>query len=219
MIDDEQVSKYLRGIGERLIKNLPPTNLRFQFFLFDINDVNAFALPGGRIYVSRKMVAFAKNEDELAGVVAHELGHIVARHSTMDMTILLREILGVTQVTNRRDVFEKYNLFIENSARKPKVMEKLKNHEAGNQNAADLIGLYAMVRAGYDPHAQTALWDRYHELKGKTGGFFADLFGRTKPEQKRLREMLRNLKTLPAECVAATRSMTLLSFASGRRAW
>lgn len=205
VIDDEEVTKYLRDIGERIIKNLPPTKLRFQFFLFDINDVNAFTLPGGRIYVSRKMVAFAQNEDELAGVIAHELGHIVARHSTIDMTILLREVLSVTQVSDRRDIFAKYNQLIENSARKPKAFEKLENHESGNQNAADLIGLHAMVRAGYDPQAQAALWDRYHDLKGKTGGFFADLFGRTKPEQKRLREMLRGLKTLPPECLAANR--------------
>ncbi len=205
IISDEQVTKYLRGIGERIIKNLPPNKLRFQFFLFDINEVNAFTLPGGRIYVSRKMVAFARNEDELAGVVAHELGHIVARHSTMDMTALMREVLGVTQVTDRRDIFAKYNQLIENAASKPKAFEKLENRESGDQNVADLVGLHAMVRAGYDPQAQAGLWDRYFQLKGKTGGFLADLFGRTKPEQKRLREMLRGLKTLPAECLA-TRS-------------
>jgi WD40 repeat protein len=201
IISDEAVTKYLQRIGERIIKHLPPTKLRFQFFLVDINDVNAFTLPGGRIYVSRKMVAFARNEDELAGVVAHELGHIIARHSTIDMTVLFREVLGVTQVGDRNDIFTKYNLFIENAARKPKVLEKLGNHEEGNQNVADLLGLYAMVHAGYDPQAQAALWDRYFQLKGKTGGFLADLFGRTKPEQKRLREMLRGLGTLPPECI------------------
>lgn len=201
IIADEEVTRYLQRIGERIIKHLPPTNLHFQFFLFDINDVNAFTLPGGRIYVSRKMVAFARNEDELAGVVAHELGHIIARHSTIDMTVLFREVLGVTQVTDRSDIFAKYNQLIENAARKPKAFEKLENHEEGNQNVADLLGLYAMVHAGYDPQAQAALWDRYFQLKGKTGGFLADLFGRTKPEQKRLREMLRGLSTLPPECL------------------
>lgn len=204
VIDDEAVTAYLRRIGDRLIKHLPPTDLRFQFFLFDINDVNAFTLPGGRIYVSRKMVAFAQNEDELAGVIAHELGHIIARHSAVDTTILFREVLGVTQVGDRRDIFEKYNQLIENSARKPKAFEKLENHEAGNQNVADLIGLYALVQAGYDPDAQASLWDRYFELKGQTGGgFLSDLFGRTKPEQKRLREMLKGLESLPAECRGA----------------
>ncbi|MFN2513238.1 MAG: hypothetical protein ABR568_17675, partial [Pyrinomonadaceae bacterium] len=68
-------------------------------------------------------------------------------------------------------------------------------------DVADLIGLYAMVGAGYDPQAQASLWDRYHELKGKTGGgFLSNLFGRTKPEQKRLREMLKGLEFLPAAC-------------------
>lgn len=200
IIADEEVTNYLQRIGERIIKHLPPTDLRFQFFLFDIGDVNAFTLPGGRIYVSRKMVAFARNEDELAGVVAHELGHIIARHSTIDMTVLFREVLGVTQVTDRADIFAKYNQLIENTALKPKAFEKLENHEEGNQNTADLLGLFAMVHAGYDPQAQAALWDRYFQLKGKTGGFLADLFGRTKPEQKRLREMLRGLSTLPPEC-------------------
>jgi len=201
IINDEELTAHLRRIGERLTKHLPPTSLRFQFFLFDVNDVNAFTLPGGRIYVSRKMVAFAKNEDELAGVIAHELGHIVARHSASDMTSLFRDILGVTQVTDRADIFARYNQLIENTARKPKAFEKLQNHESGTQNVADLIGLHVMSRAGYDPQAQASLWDRYFELKGKTGGFLAGLFGRTKPEQKRLREMLRGLSTLPAECL------------------
>lgn len=141
IIDDAEVTAYLKRIGERLTQHLPPTQLKFQFFVFDINDVNAFTLPGGRIYVSRKMIAFARNEDELAGVVAHELGHIVARHSTMDMTFLMREILGVTEVSDRRDIFQKYNLLIENTARSRKVYDKLSNHEEGTQNVADLIGL------------------------------------------------------------------------------
>ena len=201
VIDDEEVTGRLRQIGARLVKNLPPTELKFQFFLFDINDVNAFTLPGGRIYISRKMVAFAQNEDELAGVIAHELGHLIARHSTADVTILFREILAVTQVGDRRDIFEKYNRLIENTALKPKVFEKLDNHEAGSQNQADLIGLFAMARAGYNPQAQAALWERHHQLKGKKSGFFSDLFGRTKPGEKRLREMLKSLAALPPTCI------------------
>jgi len=54
---------------------------------------------------------------ELEGVIAHELGHIVARHSTIDMTMLFREVLGATQVTDRKDIFDKYNQLIENTDR------------------------------------------------------------------------------------------------------
>lgn len=214
VIDDEEVTGRLRQIGDRLVKNLPPTELKFQFFLVDINEVNAFALPGGRIYISRKLVAFAQSEDELAGVIAHELGHIIARHSTADITLLFREILGVQQVTDRRDIFEKYNRLIESTALKPKVFEKLENHEEGNQNSADLIGLFAMARAGYNPQAQAALWERHHQLKGKKSGFFADLFGRTKPGEKRLREMLKSLAILPASCIASPSAVSPADFQS-----
>jgi len=212
VIDDEEVTGRLRQIGARLVKNLPPTELKFQFFLFDIAEVNAFTLPGGRIYISRKLVAFAQNEDELAGVVAHELGHIIARHATVDMTTLFREILGVTQVTDRRDIFEKYNRLIESTALKPKAFEKLENHEEGNQNSADLIGLFAMARAGYNPQAQASLWERHHQLKGKKSGFFADLFGRTRPGEKRLREMLRSLAALPPSCIAPAEPVASVDF-------
>ena len=212
VIDDEEVTAYLRRVGEHVVKQTPPTDLRFQFFLFDLPVANAFALPGGRIYVSRKLVAFARSEDELAGVLAHEIGHIVARQGAFDMTRLLREVLGVQQVSDRRDIFEKYNQLVENSARKPKAFNRGEGHEEKEQLVADQIGLYAMVRAGYDPQAFATFWDRFAETKGKTGGWFSDLFGTTKPEARRLREILKNLAALPAECIVARGTASVEEF-------
>jgi len=216
VVDDEEVTGYLRRVGSRLLAQIPSTKLRFQFFVVDINDMNAFTLPGGRIYVTRKMISYAKTEDELAGVLAHELGHAVARHVADDMSVLFREVLGVAQLGDRRDIFEKYHLFIENRMRHPKAGEKLGSREDRNQYAADVIGLYLMSGAGYDPQAQAALWDRYHETKGKTGNFFSGLFGATRPEQKRLGEMLRQLALLPAECKSAARSSNQAEFEKWR---
>ena len=184
VIEDAEVTDYLRRIGARLSKHLPLTKLRFQFFLVDLPDANAFVLPGGRIYVSRKLVALAQSEDELAGVISHELGHLVAHEQAIDQTRRLREVLGVTQVGDRRDIFEKYNLLIENSRRKPL---KPRNRESG-QMVADQAGFYALVTAGYDPSALARFWDRLTETRGKTGGFLSDVFGTTKPEERRLRE-------------------------------
>ena len=76
-------------------------------------------MPGGRIYITRKLIAFARNEDELAGVLAHELGHLAARQTAADMTRAFKKVLGVTEVKDRRDIFEKYNQLVENFARKP----------------------------------------------------------------------------------------------------
>src|SRR5262249_56726606 len=133
VFEDDEVAGYLRRMGERVVKHLPPTKLRFQFFLVDLSEANAFVLPGGRIYVSRKLVAFTQSEDELAAVIAHEIGHLVARQQSIAMTRRLKEALGGTQVTDRRDIFEKYNSLVENAARKPGVFRRSDNHEGKDQ--------------------------------------------------------------------------------------
>jgi WD40 repeat protein len=201
VINDEEVTGYLTRIGERIIKHLPPSKLRFQFFLIDLPQANAFVLPGGRIYVSRKLISFAQNEDELAGVISHEMGHLLARQGSIEMSRRMKEVLGVTGVTDRKDIFEKYNQLVENAARKPKAFTQ--NDEEKDQIVADTIGLYALASAGYDPQAHPRFWDRFTESKGKTGGFLSDLFGTTKPESKRLREMIKANGTLPAACIEA----------------
>ena len=76
-LEDEKLLAYVREIGERLVRHLPPTGLKFQFFIVDIPDANAFNTPGGYVFLSRKLIAFTKTEDELAGVMAHELGHLL----------------------------------------------------------------------------------------------------------------------------------------------
>jgi hypothetical protein len=207
IIDDEATTAHLRRIGARLVRQMPETGLQFRFFLFDIPEANAFTLPGGRIYVSRKLIALTRSEDELAGVLAHELGHAVTRQPATGMTRLLREVLNVTSVSDRQDVFAKYNELVENARRKPKAFNRGENHEQREQVIADQIGLYALAAAGYDPQALSTFWDRYAETKGKTsGGFLSDLFGTTRPEVVRLREMLKLLGTLPAECVTTAKS-------------
>src|SRR5262245_22872898 len=203
VFDDDEVAGYLRRIGERIVKHLPPTKLRFQFFLVDLSEANAFVLPGGRIYVSRKMIAFTQSEDELAAVISHEIGHLVARQQSLTMTRRLKDALGVAQVTDRRDIFDKYNLLVENAARKPQVFRGGDRHEGKDQIEADQIGLFALAASGYDPQAHARLFDRFAETKGKTGNFFSDLFGVTSPESKRLREMIKGVEALPPGCVEA----------------
>ena len=212
VLDDNALAAELRRIGARVIKGLPDTGLKFQFFLIDAPDPDAFTLPGGRIYISRKLVAFVRSEDELASILAHELGHVASRQTAEDMTYLFREVLGVTSVGDRRDIFEKYHQLVENSARKPKAFEHGARIEEKEQLVADQLGLYALAGAGYDPAALPSFWERFTETKGKTGGFLSDLFGSTKPEEKRLREMRRALTTLPPACVAARAGTSLAAF-------
>src|SRR5215470_5337667 len=118
VIHDDALNGYLRQVGDRLTEHLPPNQLKFRFYLIELGEVNAFSIAGGRVYVSRKLVALAKNEDELAGVIAHEMGHIVTHQIAIAMTTRMRQVLNVRQLGDRADVFEKFHQLLENAARK-----------------------------------------------------------------------------------------------------
>jgi len=197
IIDDDKLDAYLRAIGDRLVQHLPPTQMKFRFYLVELPEVNAFSIAGGRVYVARKMVAMTKSDDELAGVLAHELGHIVTHQTAIEITRRLREVLGVRQVEDRADVFEKFHLLLESLGRKP-------GHGGGEeedkQYVADQVALYAMARAGYAPHAYIDFWDRFQQTHGKTGNWMSNLFGTTKPSERRLGVMLKNISALPPGC-------------------
>ena len=106
-IDDPQLNGPLQALGDRLLKNLPHTDMRYKFVLFDEPVLNAWGLPGGRIYVSRKMVAFARDEQELAGLLAHEIGHYLLRSRDHARTGLMRaELRAIDLVEPHRERFE-----------------------------------------------------------------------------------------------------------------
>jgi WD40 repeat protein len=196
IIDDDKLNAHLREIGDRLVEHLPPNQMKFRFTLVELSEANAFSIAGGRVYVARKMVALAHTDDELAGVLAHELGHIVTHQSGIEMTARLRELLGVTQVGDRADVFEKFHEVLENEGRKP----GRGGEEEDKQYTADQVALYAMARAGYAPHAYIDLWDRFQQTHGKTGSWLSNLLGASKPSERRLGVMLKNVAVLPSGC-------------------
>lgn len=197
-IQDEKLLAYVREIGARLVRHLPPTGLKFQFFIIDMPAANAFNTPGGYVFLSRKLISFTKTEDELAGVMAHELGHATVHHSAADMSEYLKKLLNVTQLGDRKDITEKYNLFIERV--RTKTWSQNEGHESEQQLEADRIGLFAMTAAGYDPNAFTEFFSRLVEEKAKSGNWLTNVFGNSTPTEKRLREMVKLTEQLPAPC-------------------
>ncbi|MDP6174818.1 MAG: M48 family metalloprotease, partial [Rhodospirillales bacterium] len=79
--NDPNITGYVNKIGRALAANSELPNLRFTFTVLNSEQVNAFALPGGYVYVTRGLMALAGSEAELAGVMAHEIGHVTARHT------------------------------------------------------------------------------------------------------------------------------------------
>ena len=82
LLNDSQVNGYINDIGQRLSRNAGGPNFQYQFRVVNSSDINAFALPGGFIYVNRGVLEQARNEGEVAGVLAHEIAHVALRHGT-----------------------------------------------------------------------------------------------------------------------------------------
>jgi len=202
VIDDEDLTGYVQRVGQKLLAQAPPSDLKVQFFLFDVPIANAMTLPGGRVYISRKLIALTRNEDELASVIGHELGHVLTRQPAAHFTQLMREALGITQAGSHDEIFREYAQLYENVIRKRKAFAHSGGEEKDEQSIADQVGIQLIVRAGYSPAAFGEFFDRLAETKGKTGNWLSDLLGATKPNSRRLREIIRQTPVLSAACTA-----------------
>jgi predicted Zn-dependent protease len=198
VIEDTQVTAYLDRVGQLVPRHLPDTGIHFEFLLYDLPEIQAFSMPGGRIYVSRKMVAFLKNEDELAGVLGHEMGHVAARQQALELSSSFREILGLKSVSDTDDLFALYNQLTDSLRLKKRHAESSGNEDKG-QSIADQIGVQAVARAGYSPQAFPDALDRLMATKRKTGNWVTDIFGATSSSSRRLREAQGRIQ--PASCV------------------
>ncbi len=194
VVEDEELTRYLNVIGNRLIKQLPQTNLNFRFFLSDAPYANAFSIAGGRVYVTRKLIGFAHNEDELAAVMAHELGHIVTHQQAVLFTKIFKAQIGVTEFKDRKDLENKFQEMLESK----KSMSIFVQQE---QEEADRVGIDILVRAGYRVEAMSEFWDRFTANKGRKGNWFTDMVGATGEPSERFRGMLKETVKLPDLCI------------------
>lgn len=203
-IRDPQLLAYVESIGAKLLEKFPNTGLKYTFHIIEYPEANAFNIPGGHVFLTRKLIGFVTSEDELASVIAHELGHAAVRHGAQDISSAMKRVLGISTLGDRKDIVDKYNRLIENA--RTKRAPARRGHENEQQLEADKLGFFAMVAAGYDPNASFTFFDRLTESDGKTGSWFSDLFGNTRPEEKRLREISKATEQLPQSCRAGRRA-------------
>jgi len=216
VIHDDDIAARLNLTTSRILAQLPPTQLKFRIILIDSPIVNAFSVGAGRIYVTRKMVAFVRNDDELAGLLGHEMGHILTHQHAIETTRVLHDILGVDAVGDRKDIFDKLNQVRDNIARNRnaylKIVERARQQEEPHQYEADRVALFAVAAAGYSPQAFVEFFDRLAQTHGKTGSLLTDFFGKTTPDEKRLREIHKSESLLPQRCREIASSATSSEF-------
>ncbi len=116
--------------------------IHYRFRMYDSGEINGFSLTGGRVYISRKLIAAVKNEDEIAGVLAHEIGHLATHQTAIELTRSFRIRLGITQVGDRADIFAKVHLFFSTPAKSNEEQDSGSKDEL----VADHVGMYAWCK-------------------------------------------------------------------------
>lgn len=166
VLDDVLIQEYVDRIGERLARQSPRQDVNYSFEVIDSPDVvNAFALPGGRMYIYTGLMHLCSNEAELASVMAHEIAHVAAEHHGEALTrqygleILLSIALGESVSTGAQ------------LARVATGLQSLSYNRA-QEREADNIGMEILWRAGYRPDAMVSFMEKMAEGQGDPGRLY-----------------------------------------------
>jgi hypothetical protein len=171
-VDDPIITEYVNRVGQNLVLH-SDAKVPFTIKVIDSDEVNAFALPGGFFYVNKGLLLAADNEAELAGVMAHEIGHVAARHAmeneakmrAMDIGMLAGILLGGPIIGN---VLYNGGGFFEGMA--------FLHFSRGAEEEADKLGVQYMWAAGYDPAAMATMFEKLEAKNKKKPGTIAKMF-------------------------------------------
>ncbi len=171
-VDDPIITEYVNRVGQNIVLH-SDAKVPFTIKVIDSDEVNAFALPGGFFYVNKGLILAADNEAELAGVMAHEIGHVAARHAmenqakmqAMDIGMLAGILLGGGIIGN---VLYNGGGFFEGMA--------FMHFSRGAEEEADRLGVQYMWAAGYDPTAMATMFEKLEAKNKKKPGTIARMF-------------------------------------------
>jgi hypothetical protein len=171
ILNDYEATRYLESVGQRLTSSIPTQfqqpAFRYSFKLVNARDINAFALPGGPMYVNRGMIEAAKNEGEMAGVMAHEIAHVALRHGTAQATRQsnpLNQILGIGAVLGGAILGGQTGAAIGQSIYGGLLVYP---YSREYETQADVLGAQILARAGYDPRD---LANMFRTIEQQSGG-------------------------------------------------
>ena len=170
ILNDSETTRYIQEVGRRLVNAIPSQyqqpQFQYSFKVVNSRDINAFALPGGPMYVNRGMIEAARNEGEMAGVMAHELTHVALRHGTAQATKMsnpLNQILGIGAVLGGAV------LGGQGGAQLGQIFAQgyFTRFSREYETQADTLGAQIMANAGYDPRD---LANMFKTIEAQSGG-------------------------------------------------
>lgn len=164
IVEQDQIMKYVNLVGSAVALTCDRPNIPYHFAVLDDPSINAFATPGGYVFVTRGLLRHIQNEAELAAVLGHEIGHITAKH-ILEIIQRSKKIEGITKVglafyDKNPESFQR----LVDTATKKLLDEGLDQEK---ELEADRLGAIFAARAGYDPTAYIAVLERLRTLKGE----------------------------------------------------
>jgi beta-barrel assembly-enhancing protease len=191
IIDDPVISEYVNRVGQNLVRN-SDTKVPVTIKVLDSEDVNAMALPGGFFFVNSGLILRAESESELAGVMAHEIAHIAARHGTRQAT---RGQL-VNFATIPLIFMGGWTGYGIRQATSILVPLGFLSFSRGFESEADMLGLQYLYKAGYDPTSFVDFFEKIQSDEKKKPGTMAKVFSSHPPTDDRIKTAQKNIQEI-----------------------
>ncbi len=171
-VDDPTITEYVNRVGQNIVLH-SDSKVPFTIKVIDSDEVNAFALPGGFFYVNKGLILAADNEAELAGVMAHEIAHVAARHAVENQT--KASLLEYGAIAGSIFLGGIPGMIYQNTAGLGLLGIFMKFSRSAEEEA-DKLGVQYMYAAGYDPGAMATMFEKLEAKNKKKPGFIARAF-------------------------------------------
>ncbi len=162
--NDRQINALVKRVGERIARAAAQPGYKWQFFVIDKDVLNAFCLPGGKVFVYTGLFKAVENEDQLAVVMGHEVAHAIARHGAERMSMIQLGRIG-TEIAAKSIGGGQYGGLIKQAYGIGETYGMVLPFSRKFEYESDEIGLYLMTKAGYNPNEAIRFWDNMRRLK------------------------------------------------------